>query len=661
MECHEVDTDVEGGRFLPGQVGVGIERRSITVDPLSVHKVGTIVAIGGKRLVGTEVRTSRHTIGDTWLEALEDVAHALGKWSAGDFPGHRSRWEVTPLGVGTELGAAFTTHRSREEEHVVVVVVQASEEADQGRFRGTCPKACLAVLQCGTVADAVPAHRVIDEVLVLVAALFPVAALPRIAEHELDLVLIEVEGVVGKPFQAVGPPLLVVDPGTSVIAVPERFARSGGCIEVALLVVVLQCIAERGVQHVTLGLKDVELHVGIAQKVNAVAFVDVLPQVVHRVMDICRRIGLIVGSVGVLDGNGGVHRKGGVKQAVVAPILVYPAAREGCIELQAVVEHALLAYETCTIFLASADDVKTVALLVVERNAEEAVLGRAVNRKILVEVVACCTGDLVPPVGVATVVLATARTTELLGSEDARLRLGNVEGYIAVVGHVGDACCARTLLGRYEDDAVGTTGAVDGCRTGILQYGDRLDVLGGDVAEVTACDAVNHDEWAVGGCQRTCTTHLDFSGGIRVGFGSCCNVKTCHLAGNQRHRVAGCTLVEVLLRDLNHRARDLLLGHRTVAHYDYFVQLGNVFAQCNGHTVLGRNFLGVETDVADHKGAALVALQLEVTVEVCHCSVGCSFHQDTCANDGLACVVNNHAIDGGLCRNIQGKKHDRQH
>ena len=220
--------------------------------------------------------------------------------------------------------------------------------------------------------------------------------------------LIEVQCVVGKPFEAVGPPLLVVDVGTSVIAVPERFARSGRCIEVALQVVVLQCIAERGVQHVTLGLKDVELHVGIAQKVNAVAFVDVLPQVVHRVMDICRRIGLIVGSVGVLDGNGGVHRKGCVEQAVVAPILVYPTAREGCIELQAVVEHALLAYETCTVFLTTADDVKTIALLVVERNAEEAVLGRAVNRKILVEVVACRAGDLVPPVGVATVVLSTA-------------------------------------------------------------------------------------------------------------------------------------------------------------------------------------------------------------------------------------------------------------
>ena len=59
---HEVDTYVEGCRLLPSQVRIGIERRSITIDPLIVHVVGTIAAICRQRAISIEVGTARDTV-----------------------------------------------------------------------------------------------------------------------------------------------------------------------------------------------------------------------------------------------------------------------------------------------------------------------------------------------------------------------------------------------------------------------------------------------------------------------------------------------------------------------------------------------------------------------------------------------------------------------
>ena len=65
-------------------------------------------------------------------------------------------------------------------------------------------------------------------------------------------------------------------------------------------------------------LQYVQFHVGVSQQIDAVAVGNVLAQVVHRVVDVCGRVGLIVGAISVFHGNGGVHGQSGVKESVVA-------------------------------------------------------------------------------------------------------------------------------------------------------------------------------------------------------------------------------------------------------------------------------------------------------------------------------------------------------
>ena len=131
-------------------------------------------------------------------------------------------------------------------------------------------------------------------------------------------------------------------------------------------------------------LQDIQLHVGIAQQVDTIALRDIFLQVIHRIMDICRRVGLIIRAVGILHGDSGIHGQSRVEQAVVTPVLMYLTARERGIKLQTIIQHTLLAHKTGTILLAATHDVETITFLIIGRQTKVAVLGRAVDRYILV-------------------------------------------------------------------------------------------------------------------------------------------------------------------------------------------------------------------------------------------------------------------------------------
>ena len=208
---------------------------------------------------------------------------------------------------------------------------------------------------------------------------------------------------------------------------------------------------------------------------------------------------------------------------------------------------------------------------------------------------------------------------------------------------------ARAFLRRHQDDTIGTTGTIDSGRAGILQYGDRLYILSGNVTQIATGNTVNHHQWTVAGCQRTSTTHLDISHGIRIGIGRRGNVQTSHLTSNQSHGIAGSSLIKLILADLNHRARDLFLGHRAITYYYDFVQLGNILLQRNLHTILGRLLLRVEADVSKYQRCSRLTFQAEVSVEVCHCTVRCSFDHDRGTYNALARLVFHMTVDCGLC------------
>ena len=110
-------------------------------------------------------------------------------------------------------------------------------------------------------------------------------------------------------------------------------------------------------------------------------------------------------------------------------------------------------------------------------------------------------------IGAVQAAALLGRTGGELGEEDVVLRPGRTVGDDLVlpdagpaVDTVGGAEAGGNLvlgwfLGGHEDDAESTAGAVDGAGGGVLQDGDRLDVLGVDGGKVTL-DAVDHHEAA---------------------------------------------------------------------------------------------------------------------------------------------------------------------
>src|SRR5690606_12352992 len=67
-----------------------------------------------------------------------------------------------------------------------------------------------------------------------------------------------------------------------------------------------------------------------------------------------------------------------------------------------------------------------------------------------------------------------------------------------------------TLVGSYQDDAVGTARSVNGSGGCIFQNVDALDVVRIDVGDGTdKRNTVEHDQRIVAGCQRPCASNAD--------------------------------------------------------------------------------------------------------------------------------------------------------
>ena len=140
--------------------------------------------------------------------------------------------------------------------------------------------------------------------------------------------LIESHGVVDEVFQTIGPPLLIVDAGTTVVTIPERFARSRRCVEIVLKIIVLQSVTKRCVKIMLLELQDIQFNVGITKQIDAVTLAHVFLKIVYRIVNVCRRVGLVVASIRILNRDCRIHCESCVKQSVVAPFLVYLTGRE---------------------------------------------------------------------------------------------------------------------------------------------------------------------------------------------------------------------------------------------------------------------------------------------------------------------------------------------
>ena len=130
-----------------------------------------------------------------------------------------------------------------------------------------------------------------------------------------------------------------------------------------------------------------------------------------------------------------------------------------------------------------------------------------------------------------------------------------------------------SLLGGDDDDTIGCTGTIDGCRRSILQHSHALDIRWVDHTEEVAAvtrdttllqwHTIEHDKRVVAGIQRSTTTHTDGTtcwGRTTVGH----DLHTRNLTIDQLLWRRNETLVEVLCLHRSHGTRQVALARSTI-------------------------------------------------------------------------------------------------
>ena len=124
-----------------------------------------------------------------------------------------------------------------------------------------------------------------------------------------------------------------------------------------------------------------------------------------------------------------------------------------------------------------------------------------------------CTADGIKPIYItaevnARVTPSQTNITEILSVHHLQVFHHRVPSIRGRVRSVRSAVLA-SLLGRYQDDTIGTTSTIDSRGCTILQYVERSDVIRIDVGEVATWHTINHNQRTVACGTRGDTTNLD--------------------------------------------------------------------------------------------------------------------------------------------------------
>ena len=218
----------------------------------------------------------------------------------------------------------------------------------------------------------------------------------------------------------------------------------------------------------------------------------------------------------------------------------------------------------------------------------------------------------------------------------ARPDAGLGERQVGVVFHRGLSAAAD--LGCDLDDAVGGPGAVNGRRGRILQNGQGLDVVRGEVAEIIAGtdDAVDDVERITAAADADRRRHVDTAA---------------RLDDDQAGGTSGQALGHVGDRDVDdfrgfdggHGRDQVPPGTRAVTDDDDLVQVEIVKSQDDARVVAcvaDRQLPGLEADARQFENVSFCGVDGEVAVQVGNDTYAGSLYHDGYTGEGLAVLVN---------------------
>ena len=187
-----------------------------------------------------------------------------------------------------------------------------------------------------------------------------------------------------------------------------------------------------------------------------------------------------------------------------------------------------------------------------------------------------CTADGIKPIYItaevnARVTPSQTNITEILSVHHLQVFHHRVPSIRGRVRSVRSAVLA-SLLGRYQDDTIGTTSTIDSRGCTILQYVERSDVIRIDVGEVATWHTVNHNQRTIACGTRGDTTNLDACLIVWVAHRGIGDAHARHLTLDHHGNIRGTDGEEVFLAYVRNGRSKLFLVHSTITDNHHLIE-----------------------------------------------------------------------------------------
>ena len=223
------------------------------------------------------------------------------------------------------------------------------------------------------------------------------------------------------------------------------------------------------------------------------------------------------------------------------------------------------------------------------------------------------------------------------------------------------ACLA--LLGVDDDNAVGCAATVDGCRGGILENLDVVDIVRRQIVDVSYRYTVNHIERTVAAVERCRSAYTDGWRRPWLAIGLT-NMQTGSLSLHALQGVDDGTCLKVFRRYRRNSRCNILSLDGTVANGHHFVKRIGVFLHGNFHAIDGLQRHCLETNVGKSEPRSVLHIERKLPIHIGCCTFVCSFYLHRSSNNRLILRVYNGSghlrlLGKGCCRKEQ-RHHGQQ-